>query len=179
MTSTDSASRSRTGHDALLIASIVLTALMAGVHFCFSVAIVPGLDGADDRTYIDVMQRINEKIENPVFFLAFFGAFLVPLAAVFAQRRRGGGAVPRWITAGLVLYALSAVTTIAFNIPLNETLHDAGDPAAIADPHAVRADFEDPWVAWNIVRTVLSTAAVGALAYAALLRGRATRTHGG
>lgn len=168
----DSLDRTPARRGGLLIASVVLTALMAGVYFCFAVAIVPALDGAGDRTYIDVMQRINEKIENPVFFLAFFGAFLVPVAALVTQRRRTKGPVVRWIAAGLILYTLSAATTIAFNLPLNETLNDAGNPAAITDPHAVRTDVEDPWVTWNIVRTVLSTAAVAALSYATLLRGR-------
>jgi hypothetical protein len=43
------------------------------------------------------------------------------------------------------------------NVPLNDELGDAGSPDRIADLAAVRDDFEDPWVAWNIVRTVVST----------------------
>jgi Domain of unknown function (DUF1772) len=64
---------------------------------------------------------------------------------------------------------------MAFNEPLNQDLVDAGDPSRIADPAGVRDDFEDPWVAWHIVRTVLSIAALGCLAYALLLHGRAER----
>ncbi|WP_436786265.1 DUF1772 domain-containing protein [Yinghuangia sp. YIM S10712] len=157
---------------ALLVASVVLSGLIAGVYYCFACAVIPALGGVDDRVFIDVMQRVNVKIENPVFFLSFFGAFVVPVAAALVQRRRGGGAVLRWIVAGVVLHALSAAVTIVFNIPLNNELSDAGSPAAIADPRAVRGDFEDPWVAWNIVRTLLSTAAIAALGHAMLLRGR-------
>ncbi|WP_436775297.1 anthrone oxygenase family protein, partial [Yinghuangia sp. YIM S09857] len=83
------------------------------------------------------------------------------------------GPIARWIVVALVLYTLSAFTTVAFSIPLNNDLDNAGAPSAIADPAAVREDFEDPWIAWNIVRTLLATAAVGAIAYAVLLRGRA------
>jgi uncharacterized membrane protein len=50
--------------------------------------------------------------------------------------------------------------------PLNDELADAGNPDRIADLAAVRDDFEDPWVAWNIVRTVVSTLALGCLAWA-------------
>jgi uncharacterized membrane protein len=64
----------------------------------------------------------------------------------------------------------------ALNIPLNNDLADAGDPARIADLAAARDDFEDPWVAWNIVRTVACTAALVCLGYALLLHGRATVT---
>lgn len=173
---TSTASPRRTGRDALdavLIASTVLMGLIAGVYYCFTCAIMPALAGADDRAFIDFLQRVNAKIENPVFFLSFYGAFLAPLAAAIMQRRRGGGPIGRWIVAALALYTLSAISTIAFNIPLNNDLDDAGPASAIADPAAVRADFEDPWIAWNIVRTLLSTAAIGAMAYAVLLRGRA------
>jgi hypothetical protein len=64
---------------------------------------------------------------------------------------------------------------MAVNEPLNNDLVDAGDPSRIADPAGVRDDFEGPWVAWHVVRTVLTTAALGALAYALLLHGRAER----
>ncbi|MEU8139693.1 DUF1772 domain-containing protein [Streptodolium elevatio] len=177
---TSTASPRRTGRDALdavLITSTVLMGLIAGVYYCFTCAIMPALADADDRVFIDFLQRVNDTIENPVFFLSFLGAFLVPLAAAIMQRRRGGGPVGRWIVTALVLYTLSIVTTVAFNIPLNEDLSDAGAPSAIADPAAVRADFEDPWIAWNIVRTLLATAAIGAMSYAILLRGRARAGH--
>lgn len=167
-----STARRRDSLDSVLIAGTVLMGLIAGVYYCFTCAIMPALSGADDRVFIDVIQRVNVKIENPVFFLSFFGAFLVPLAAAWMQRRRGGGPVMRWILIALFLYTLSAFSTAAFNIPLNEDLADAGAPAAIADPAAVREDFEDPWIAWNIARTLLSTAGIAAMAYALLLRGR-------
>jgi hypothetical protein len=41
-------------------------------------------------------------------------------------------------------------------------LDRAGDPDRITDLAPVRDRFEASWVAWNIVRTLLSTAPVGA-----------------
>jgi uncharacterized membrane protein len=64
--------------------------------------------------------------------------------------------------------------TFGINIPLNDELDRAGDPDRIADLARVRSRFEGPWVAANIARTLLSTAAVGALARALFLNGRAT-----
>jgi hypothetical protein len=47
--------------------------------------------------------------------------------------------------------------------------------ASIANPAAVRDDFhETRWVAGHIVRTIATTAAFGCLAWALVLRGRAT-----
>lgn len=163
----------RGARDRVLLAGTVATGLVAGTYFAFTCAVMPGLAATDDRTFVAAMQAINVKIENPVFFAGFFGAFVLPLIAVFRQRKAGGGAALRWTIAGLALYTVGLLTTMGFNIPLNTTLKDAGDAASLADPGSVRRDFEDPWVAWNIVRTVASTAATGCLVYAMRLRGRA------
>jgi uncharacterized membrane protein len=47
-----------------------------------------------------------------------------------------------------------------------------------ADLAAVREDYEDPWVVWNAVRTVASTAALGCLVYALVLYGRTGSVRG-
>jgi uncharacterized membrane protein len=39
----------------------------------------------------------------------------------------------------------------------------------------VRDDFVTPWVAWDIVRTLVTTAAFGCLTWALVLRGRMGR----
>jgi uncharacterized membrane protein len=67
-----------------------------------------------------------------------------------------------------VLYVLVLVVTMALNVPLNDRLDAAGS----ADPAAARAAFEDVWVRWNVVRSVLSVAAFGCLGWALVLHGR-------
>jgi uncharacterized membrane protein len=67
------------------------------------------------------------------------------------------------------------VVTFAVHIPLNEELKEAGDPARIENLAAVRDDFVTPWVAWDIVRTLATTAAFGSLTWALVLRGRMGR----
>jgi uncharacterized membrane protein len=56
-----------------------------------------------------------------------------------------------------------------------QDLKNAGDPDRIENLAAVRDDFLTPWVAWNIVRTLATTAAFGCLAWALVLRGRMGR----
>lgn len=57
-------------------------------------------------------------------------------------------------------------------VPLTNALADAGDPARLAEPAAVRGRFEDAWVAWNAVRTVLGTGALTLLLRAFFLTAR-------
>jgi uncharacterized membrane protein len=141
-------------------------ALVAGLNYTFSVAVMPNLAGADDRTFVAAMQRYNE---NPVFPLTFTAALvLTPLAAVL-ERRHGPTDAGRWAIAALVLYVVVLAITGGIHIPLNEEIARAGDPDRIADLADVRDRFEGPWVVANLVRTLACTAAVAALARALLL----------
>lgn len=159
----------------VLLAATLTTGLTAGIYFAFSVAVMPGLAKASDRTFIETMQRINVAILNGWFTLAFGGALV--LGVVAAVLHRGGESRPAlpWIIAGVVLYVASLVVTMGFNVPLNNRLADAGDPSRIHDPAAVRAQFESAWVHWNIVRTLVATGALGCLAWAMRVAGSTGR----
>ncbi|TXR95767.1 DUF1772 domain-containing protein [Streptomyces sp. col6] len=157
-------------HRLVLGAAAVTTGLMAGTFFVFSCAVMPALGRSDDRTFIEVMQNINDVIENPVFFAGFFGALVLTAVAAWQHRRSPG---PRgWIVAALVVYVVAFLLTSGVNVPLNNALADAGDPAHIADPAAVRDRFEDAWNLWNTVRAVLCTAALALLLRAPYAGGR-------
>lgn len=155
----------------VLGAALVAMGLIAGVFYSFSVAVMPGLAGADDRTFVVTMQQINRAIENPAFFLSFVGALVLTALAAELQRRHGPAVATRWVVAALVLYGIVLAVTAGINIPLNDQLDRAGDPDRISDLAQVRDRFEGPWVAANIVRTLGSTAAVAALARALFLHG--------
>ncbi|MCX4908303.1 DUF1772 domain-containing protein [Streptomyces sp. NBC_00878] len=160
----------RTAAGGVLVAATVATGLIAGLFYTYANNVMPALARGDDRGYIEVIQDINEVIQNPMFFLTFAGALL--LTAVSAWQLRGSPRVRAWVFAALVAYTLAFLVTAVFNIPLNEDVANAGNPATLADPAAVREKFEDPWVAWNAVRAVLHTLALGFLAWALVLYGR-------
>lgn len=157
---------------AVLGAAVVTMGLIAGTFYIFSCGVMPGLARSEDRVFIEVMQNTNDAFNNPVFFASFLGALL--FTAVSAWQLRGTSSY-RWVLAALVLYLVAFAITSAVNVPLNDALADAGDPAKIADPAGVREEFEDPWLAWNAVRALLSTVAIGLLARALVLRGRDNR----
>jgi uncharacterized membrane protein len=150
-----------------LLAATLTAGLMAGVYGIFALAIMPGLRATDDRTFVAAFQAIDRAIVNPLFMLWFFGP--VVLAGVAAALLGGEGAVLPWVAAALVLSLVVVVITFAVHLPLNDVLK----AAAGADPAAARERFhETRWVAWNLVRTVLSTGAFGCLAWALVQYGR-------
>jgi uncharacterized membrane protein len=152
---------------------MVATGLMAGLFYTYAVSVMLGLGRTDDRTFVLAMQRINESIQNGAFLPVFFGAFVLPAWAAVLHRRLGLRDATRWIVAGAVLYGLALLVSFGVNIPLNNQLDRAGDPDVLTNLAAVRDRFEGPWVAWNIVRTLLSTAALGCLGRALVLHGDA------
>jgi uncharacterized membrane protein len=158
-----------------LLTATIITGLVAGLMFAYACSVMPGLALSSDHTFVETMQNIDAAILNPWFLLPFVVSIpLIALAAVLAWRGHGRPALP-WIIAALVIYVVAYAITTAVNVPLNNELVAAGDPDRIADLGAVRERFEDPWVMWNIVRTVAHTIAFGLLAWALV----GYRAHGG
>lgn len=162
----------------VLGAAVLAMGLSAGLLCAFTIAVMPGLTAADDRTLVDAMQQTIVKIENPAFFLIFLGAPVFAAVALAQAWRAASTKAARWIVTGLVFYALTLLITFVVHVPLNYELRDAGDPSRIPDLAAVRDDFVTQWVTWDIVRTLTATAAFCSLIWALVLReptGRAER----
>jgi uncharacterized membrane protein len=156
-----------------LVAAMMTVGLMAGVFGLYAHAIMPGLAKTDDRTFVGAFQAIDKAIINPVFMPTFIGALvLTGLAAVLHLREEGREVLP-WIVAAFVLYLAAFVITFGVHVPLNNALKAAGDPDRIADLAAAREQFHEArWAAWNMVRAVTSTVALGCLAWSLVQYGR-------
>jgi uncharacterized membrane protein len=162
--------------DLVLGAATVTSGLLAGFYYSYACSVMPGLADTDDRTFVEAMQRINDAVENPVFFLSFLGAPVLTGIGEVLLWRSGSRRAARWVAGGLALSAVAFVATVAINVPLNDELARAGNPNRIADLAHVRERFEGRWVAWNIVRTVASTTSLGCLVRALFSRGRFVRS---
>ncbi|QBI54919.1 anthrone oxygenase family protein [Streptomonospora litoralis] len=160
---------------AVLAGAAVGTGLMAGLFFAFDVGVMPGLAKTGDLVFVTVMQRINAEIENGLFGLVFLGAFLATGVAAALQHRLGRHRAALRVWGALACYAGMLAITAGVNIPLNQALARAGDPAEIPDLHAVRTAFEGPWRLANAARTAACTAALGLLARALILHRRSAR----
>ena len=150
---------------ASLVAAALTTGLMAGVFWLYSTAIMPGLGQSDNRTFVGAFQWIDRAIINPVFLSTFLGALVLNVVAAALHIGEDASVFP-WVAAALVLYLVVVVITVRVHVPLNDEIKGAGDPDEIADLAAVRDRFEARWVRWNLPRVLLSTAALGCLAWA-------------
>ncbi len=156
-----------------LIVATIATGLMAGVFGHYSIAIMPGLEETNDRTFVGAFQQIDTAIINPLFMLTFFGALVVTGIAAGLHLDKDFRSVLPWIAVAFVLYLAVVVATVAVNVPLNDDIKAAGDPDRIADLARVREQFNEArWVGWNHFRTVATTAAFGCLTWGLVLLGR-------
>lgn len=153
-----------------LLASLLSVGLMAGLFTGFSYAVMPGLEVLDDRAWIAVMQRINQVILNGWFMTAFLGSVLFTIAALALDWFSDDRSASPWIAIGLVLALAMFIGTMAVNVPMNNRIEAAGDPAAIDDPAALREAIAAKWTAWNTVRGVASLGSLLALAWALVVR---------
>lgn len=159
---------------AALIAAAMTLGIVTGVFQLYAYAIMPGLGRTDDRTFVGAFQQIDAAIINPWFMFSFFGALVFTGLASALHLDEGVRSVLPWSAAAFALYLVAFVITIAVNVPLNDKIKAAGDPAQIADLTAVRERFDETrWVSWNLVRAVVSTAALGCLAWALVAHGGA------
>lgn len=146
-----------------LVAATLATGLIAGLFYAYAISVMPALARMDDRTVVETMQRINVVIINPLFMIAFLGTVGFGLAATAVHLGGQHRTTLVWVAVALALNVVAFVVTVACNVPLNDQLAAAGAPEALTDPAAVRAQFENPWVRWNIIRAVLHTLAFAVL----------------
>lgn len=132
-------------------------ALIAGVFFIFSVAVMRALARQPAAAGISAMQSINEVILNPWFLGVFMGtAVLCALLTVFTFLGwpKGGAA---FILAGSMLYLVGSLfVTMVFNVPLNSAL--AAVRPDSAEGAALWTRYLSEWTAWNHLRTAASLA---------------------
>ncbi len=112
-----------------LIGATLTMGLVAGAFALYAHTIMPGLRKTGDRTFVAAFGQMDRAIINPWFMItAFGGAFVLTLVAGIANR--GTPALPP-IAAAFGLYLVAVIITIAVNVPLNDAIKAAGDPAHI------------------------------------------------
>ena len=146
-----------------IVIAITGSALMAGLWFFCTTALMPALANRPVPEAIAAMQQVNVVILNPVFGLAFGGTALLSLgltvSSFFRLDRPASGLL---LAAALVILVGTFVVTMAFNVPLNDQLA-AVDPGSAAGAE-VWERYLSRWTAWNNVRLLSSTASVALFA---------------
>jgi uncharacterized membrane protein len=147
---------------ALLIASAVGSALMAGVFFAFSTFVMAALGRLPAAQGIAAMQQINVTAINPWFMGVFVGTGATCVAAAVSVLIDWDGSYGPLVLIGGALYLLGSIAlTSSYHQPRNLTL-DRLDPDG---PDAARqwASYRAGWTAWNHVRAISPAIASGLL----------------
>ena len=157
--------------DVLLLASIVLTGLMAGLFSGWVVSVIPGTTRLDSPEYVRLMQHINREILTPRFLLPFIGIPVLLVLSAVVQFRSGDQRRGVLVATSALTYTFGVFgVTAARNVPLNDAL-DAFDlaDATAADIEKQRRTYERPWNRWNAIRATANVVAFALLAVAALV----------
>jgi uncharacterized membrane protein len=143
---------------ALILLAALGSAIIGGLFFAFSTFIMAALAARPPAEGMAAMVSINRVILRSLFIPVFFGTALLSAALAVHALIAWRPASP-WLLAGAAAYLLlSILSTIIFNVPLNNAI-DRADPAN--DNKALWTDYVARWTRWNHVRTVASLAAAG------------------
>lgn len=140
-------------------AAVALTGAMSGLFFAFSVSVLPGLDGIGADRSVPAMQSMNRRIQNGVFFTAFFGAPAAALAAGVLLLLLGQApAGTAFFAAGAVYLVGAFLPTVAVNVPMNERLDAVEASSDAAGAARIWSEYSPRWTRWNTLRAVSASA---------------------
>ncbi len=138
-----------------LIAAALGSGLIAGIFFAFSTFIMQAFARLPAEQGIAAMQSINTTILRSPFMAVFLVtlALSVLIAVMAIVHWRGGVSV--LMLAGALLYVVTTfLSTIVFNVPLNEALDKVdGHTAEAAE---LWTTYLRDWTRWNHLRTAAS-----------------------
>jgi uncharacterized membrane protein len=144
---------------------------MAGLFYSYSCSVTIGLGKLPDEQYIVAMQSINRSIQNPVFFISFFGALILPPLTTYLNYPYVSSKCFWLLLSATVLYlGGSFFVTVFGNIPLNNTLDSFNLSGASKEAISLaRLNFEPKWNALNIIRTICSVLSFVLILFACLV----------
>lgn len=153
----------------VLLISILLTGLTAGLCFTWTNAVTPGIGRLTDEGFLQAFQGMNRAILNPLFLIVFMGPVILLSLNAYIFKADQQVRFYTFLFAAILYFAGVAVVTVFKNVPLNEILDKTDlSTATSAELALLREKFEQPWNRWHMVRTVTSTAAFIALLVGAL-----------
>ena len=146
--------------DRMLILATLLCTLNAGFLFAFAVVIMPGLKSLNDGEFIRAFQAIDGVIQRgqPLFILVWLGSAVALLIATILGFSRLDQPENGMLIIACIAYFIGIqISTVKFNIPLNNTLQKL-DTLSASDTRLseARADFEASWNKWNKCRTLVA-----------------------
>lgn len=152
--------------EAIMMISMILNAMAAGVIFIFSNTVMPALATLKESEGIIIMNEINTIIVNPLFLLVFFGGLIsaYPTYTMWMNAEYCDAARYYAVAATLVFFFGNFMVTGTQNVPMNNHLQKV-DPMSDEGAAYWRNTYLTSWVAWNTARGIFATLAafLGAL----------------
>lgn len=144
----------------MLILLVVITGLMAGLYFAFSVFVMQALNKLSPTAAGQAMNNINDVIVNTLFLPLFFGSTLWFAGLIVWQIADWNEANSIFFVSSAVIYIVGMFGVTAFgNVPLNNQLQRSNEnDNALA---MAWKNYYQPWLRLNHIRTIsciLSTA---------------------
>lgn len=142
--------------------SITGGGVVTGLLFAFSNFVMQALDDLPHEQGMFAMQRINEKIINPIFLTMFFGTPLLCLGIVITTVTELNASGYILLLVGALGYLIGPFgITMLFNVPLNNRLANV----APSDAPEAWPNYRKTWQRWNHVRTYIGIFSVTMLAF--------------
>jgi len=150
----------------LLVAAAIGSGLIAGIFFAFSTFIMTAFSRIPPEQGIAAMNSINVTIVRSPFMLLFVPVMILCIVIAIMAFMDWQGSASIWMISGAAVYvAGSFISTIVFNVPMNDTLADLSGSEALTFWNRYLAD----WTWWNHVRTMASLASAIAFVRALMI----------
>jgi uncharacterized membrane protein len=144
--------------EAIMLVSVILNSMAAGIIFIFSNTVMPSLATLDADVGINIMNTINVIIVNPLFIIAFFGGLISGYPARVMWKNPDMYSMPaRYyaVASTVVFFFGEFMVTVTQNVPRNNALL-AVDPESDDGVNYWKNDFLKSWVAWNTARGIFA-----------------------
>ena len=142
----------------VLMLTIMLCSLVAGLLFGFAIVVMPGIAKLADKEYLLAFKHMDGIIQNnqPLFILVWAGSILsIIITLILGMMNLSGTQIYLLVFASILYLFGVQLPTFRFNIPLNNSLQNL-DFESLEESEATssRVAFEIPWNRWNKIRTV-------------------------
>lgn len=143
-----------------LVLSTLLSALVAGFVFAFASVVMPGIQGLNDREFLRTFEAMDLVIQRkqPAFMLVWVGSVISLLATVLLSFWHIAGVDRMLLALAAAIYLIGVqLPTATINVPLNNSVQELElDSLDDSDINEARVRFEDRWITWNRIRTILA-----------------------
>ncbi|MGH1373772.1 MAG: DUF1772 domain-containing protein [Cellvibrionaceae bacterium] len=150
----------------MMVLLIVITGLMAGVYFTFSVVIMKSFALLPELDAARAMNKINEVIVKTIFLPVFFGSTLCFVGLILWSIVDWRGMTSALVVVASIIYLIGMSMITAFgNVPLNNGLKiNSDDEAKLVE---YWRKYLAVWTGLNHLRTIscIATCTLLAIAY--------------